>query len=81
MSIDFHRAITELKQELMERAEEGVSSSGGGEGKSDSAATAAQRQKVAELNGRMERMSRQLKSHAERELASLAQVNTVARWL
>ena len=80
MSIDFHRAITELKQELMERAEEGVSASGGGEGKSDGAA-AAQKQKVSELNGRLERMSRQLKSHAERELASLAQVNMVARWL
>ena len=76
MSIDFHRAITELKQELMERAEEGVSASGGGEGKSDGAA-AAQRQKVAELNGRVERMSRQLKSHAERELASLAQVKAL----
>ena len=77
MSIEIPRAITELKQELMERAEEGVSASGGaGEGKSDGAA-AAQRQKVAELNGRMERMSRQLKSHAERELASLAQVKAL----
>ena len=76
MSIDFHRAITELKQELMERAEEGVSASGGGEGKSDGAA-AAQRQRVSELNGRVERMSRLLKSHAERELASLAQVKAL----
>ena len=77
--MNFPRAITELKQELLERAEEGVTASGGGagEGKSDGTAAAAQRQRVAELNGRVERMARQLKSHAEREVASLAQVKAL----
>ena len=55
----------------METAEEGVTASGGGgtyDGKSDAgAAGAAQRQRVAELNGRVERMARQLKGHADRE--------------
>ena len=75
------RAITELKQELMEKAEGGASASGDGGGAGESvpgdaagvAAAAAQRQRVAELNGRVERMARQLKSSADREVASLAQ--------
>ena len=76
------RAITELKQELMERAEEGVTASGGGGGGEDkldgggAATAAAQRQRVAELNARLERMARQLKSSADREVASLAQVKS-----
>ena len=73
------RAITELKQELMEKAEGGASASGDGGGAGESVpgdaagVAAAQRQRVAELNGRVERMARQLKSSADREVASLAQ--------
>ena len=65
----------------MERAEGGATAPGGGGGAGEGvpgdaagvAAAAAQRQRVAELNGRVERMARQLKSSADREVASLAQ--------
>ena len=64
----------------MERAEGGATASGGGGGAGEGVpgdaagvAAAAQRQRVAELNGRVERMARQLKSSADREVASLAQ--------
>ena len=64
----------------MEKAEGGASALGGGGGPGEGApgdatglAAAAQRQRVAELNGRVERMARQLKSSADREVASLAQ--------
>lgn len=65
------RAITELKQELMEKAEEGVV----GESKAD--ALAAQKQKINELNSRLERMQKQLKSYQEREVSSLSQVKAL----
>ena len=63
----------------MENAEEEVTAAGGSgvEGRSDADAAATHRQKVAELNSRVERMARQLKSHADREVASLAQVKAL----
>ena len=65
----------------MEKAEGGATASGGGGEAGEGvpgdaagvAAATAQRQRVAELNGRVERMARQLKSSADREVASLAQ--------
>ncbi len=74
------RAITELKQELVARAEEGAATGPGGTGgggESKAEIIASYKQKMSELHARIERLQRQLKSHQDREVSSVSQIKAL----
>ena len=69
------RAITELKQELLNAAEEGAAVSLSEKERSKSEDIGLWKKKVEDLHLKNDKLTRQLKGYKEREINSLAQVN------